>query len=107
MRLVRAREKCERLERELRKCPDFQLYLLSKSRKDRARMELVLMQIPSFKLWHLLMNSIVAIEDGVIEPSATDASHGFLAFTAHKLLVKMREVPVLRGISLLVASRRR
>jgi hypothetical protein len=27
--------------------------LLSKSRKDRARMERVLMQIPSFKLWHL------------------------------------------------------
>jgi hypothetical protein len=54
MRLVRAREKCERLEGELRKCPDFQLYLLSKSRKDRARMELMLMQIPSFKLWHLL-----------------------------------------------------
>jgi hypothetical protein len=36
MRLVRAREKCERLERELRKCPDFQLYLLSKARKDRV-----------------------------------------------------------------------
>jgi len=63
MRLVRAREKCEQLERELRKCPDFQLYLLSKSRKDRARMELVLMQIPNFKLWHLLNNSIVTIED--------------------------------------------
>jgi hypothetical protein len=26
MRLERARQKCERLERELRKCPDFQLY---------------------------------------------------------------------------------
>jgi hypothetical protein len=64
MRLVRAREKCELLERELRKCPDFQLYLLSKSRKDRARMELVLMQIPSFKVWHLLNNSIITIEDG-------------------------------------------
>jgi hypothetical protein len=44
MRLVRAREKCEQLERELCKCPDFQLYLFSKLRKDRARMELVLMQ---------------------------------------------------------------
>ena len=63
MRLVRARQKCERLERELRKCPDFQLYLLSKSRKDRNRMELMLMQIPSFKLWYLLMNPSITVDD--------------------------------------------
>jgi len=63
MRLVRARKKCERLERELRKCPDFQLYLLSKSRKDRNRMELMLMQIPSFKLWYLLMNPSITVDD--------------------------------------------
>lgn len=34
--LDRARAKCEQLERELRKSPDFQLYLFAKSRKNRA-----------------------------------------------------------------------
>jgi hypothetical protein len=69
MPLVHARTKCEQLERELRKCPDFQLYLLSKSRIERARMERVLMQIPSFRLWHYLMNSI-AIGEACTGPAA-------------------------------------
>jgi len=54
MPLVRVRAKSEQLERERRKSPDFQLHLLSKSRKDRARLEGVLIQIPIFKRWHLL-----------------------------------------------------
>jgi hypothetical protein len=69
MPLVHARAKCEHLERELRKSPDFQLYLLSRSRKDRVRMERVLMRIPGFKLWHELMNSI-AIGEVCTEPAA-------------------------------------
>jgi len=48
----------EQLERELRKCPDFQLYLITKTRDDRARMEHVMMENPAFKLWQLLTNSI-------------------------------------------------
>jgi hypothetical protein len=56
--LHRAQAKRERIERELKKCPDFQLYLLAKSRKDLARMERLLMQIPTFRLWRTLANSI-------------------------------------------------
>ena len=52
--LQRARAKLEQIERELKKSPDFQLYVIAKSRKDRARMRRVLMQIPHFKLWRLL-----------------------------------------------------
>jgi len=48
------REEREYLERQLKKSPDFHLYLLTRSRKDRARMEQVLMQIPAFRRWHLL-----------------------------------------------------
>jgi hypothetical protein len=69
MPLVRVRKRCEQLERELRKSADFQLYLLAKSPKDRARMERVLMQIPSFKLWRLLVNSI-ALGEVCTEPAA-------------------------------------
>ena len=50
----RARTKLEQIERELKKSPDFQLYVIAKSRKDRARMRRVLMQIPHFRLWRLL-----------------------------------------------------
>ena len=52
--LQRAEAKREQLERELRKCPDFQLYLLTKSRRGRERMESVLMEIPQFALWRTL-----------------------------------------------------
>jgi hypothetical protein len=56
--LERARAKCEQLERELGRSPDFQLYLLTKSRLDRARMESVLMEIPQFVLWRTLTRSV-------------------------------------------------
>ena len=56
--LDRAQAKREQIERELRKSPDFQLYLVATSRKDQARMECLLMEIPAFKLWRTLTNSI-------------------------------------------------
>jgi hypothetical protein len=56
--LQRAQAKCEQLERELRRSPDFQLYLLTKSRLDQARMESVLMEIPQFALWRALIKSV-------------------------------------------------
>jgi hypothetical protein len=52
-----ARGEGEQLERELRRSPDFQLYLLTKSRRDRARMESVLMKIPQFALWRMMTKS--------------------------------------------------
>jgi hypothetical protein len=55
--IKRARAMREQIGRELRKSPDFQLYLIAKSRKDRARMKRVLMQIPRFRLWHILTDS--------------------------------------------------
>src|SRR5262249_5483369 len=51
---MRVRAIFGQLERELRKSPDFRLYLLSKSLKDRARTERMMMQ-PSYR--HRLMNS--------------------------------------------------
>jgi hypothetical protein len=56
----RACAKQEELERELKKSPDFQLYLMTTSPKDRARMERLLLEVPTFRLWHLLTNSIKA-----------------------------------------------
>jgi hypothetical protein len=56
--LDRAQTKRDRLERELKKCPDFQLYLITEAPKDRARMERVLMKNPAFRLWRLLTDSI-------------------------------------------------
>jgi hypothetical protein len=56
--LQRAQAKCEQLECDLRRSPDFQLYLLTKSRPDRARMENTLMEIPQFMLWHTLTRSV-------------------------------------------------
>jgi hypothetical protein len=52
--LERAWTKLEQIERELKKSPDFQLYILAKSRKDRARMRRILMEIPQFRLWRAL-----------------------------------------------------
>jgi hypothetical protein len=54
----RALAKRDRLESRLKKCPDFQLYLLVKSPSDRARMKRLLMEIPSFRLWRALTHSI-------------------------------------------------
>jgi DNA-binding transcriptional MocR family regulator len=51
-------EKREELERELKKSPDFQLYLMTTSSKDRARMERLLLEVPIFRLWHRLTMSI-------------------------------------------------
>jgi hypothetical protein len=56
--LKRAQSKCEQLERELRRSPDFHLYLLTKSRLDQARMEGILMEIPQFALWRTLTKSV-------------------------------------------------
>jgi len=53
----RALAKCEELERELKRSPDFQLYLLTQSRSDRARMERLLIEIPMFALWLTLHRS--------------------------------------------------
>ena len=63
--LDRARAKCAELERELRKSPDFHLYMLTRSRNDRARMEQLLLQIPAFRFWHMLMKSVEGFEPGV------------------------------------------
>ena len=60
--LERAQAKCEQLERELRRSPDFHLYLLTKSLRDRARMESVLMDIPQFALWRTLTRSVESVE---------------------------------------------
>ena len=56
--LERARARREHIERELLKCPDFQLYLLTKAHDDRTRMERLLEQNPSFRLWRTLTESI-------------------------------------------------
>jgi hypothetical protein len=58
MPLHRVRARCEQLACELKKSPDFQLYLLAQSPHDRARMERLLLEIPAFRLWHKLSNSI-------------------------------------------------
>jgi hypothetical protein len=52
--LKRAQAKLEQIESQLRKCPDFQLYLLARSPIGRARMKRLLMEIPSFRLWYPL-----------------------------------------------------
>jgi len=49
--LERAHSKLEQIERELNKSPDFQLYIVARSGKDRARMRRVLMEIPHFRPW--------------------------------------------------------
>ena len=56
--LDRAIAKRDEVEFELKKCPDFQLYLITKSRRQRARMEHLLMEIPNFKLWYRLAVSV-------------------------------------------------
>jgi hypothetical protein len=56
--LDRARVRRDQLERELKKCPDFQLYLITEAPGDRAWMERLLMENPSFTLWRQLTNVI-------------------------------------------------
>jgi hypothetical protein len=60
MPLHRAKAKRAQVERELSKCPDFQLYLITKSVKDRTRMERLLMLNPNFRLWRALTSSIAS-----------------------------------------------
>jgi hypothetical protein len=56
--LDRARAKFVQIELELKKSPDFQLYLIAKSHSDRARMKHLLMEIPHFRLWRVLANAV-------------------------------------------------
>ena len=58
MPLGRAQAKLAEIERELKKQPDFQLYLISGHGPDGIRMERALLQIPLFKLWLTLSKSI-------------------------------------------------
>jgi hypothetical protein len=64
--LARARAKIEEIERELRKYPDFQLYLLAGSENDRRRMEAILIGIPGFGLWHKLRRCVALEPEGVV-----------------------------------------
>jgi hypothetical protein len=56
--LDRARAKLEDIERELKKYPDFHLYLLAKTGEEQSRMEALLIAIPAFDLWRKLQNSV-------------------------------------------------
>ena len=56
--LDRAQARREQLERKLKKSPDFQLYLITKTPNDQARMERLLMEDPGFRLWRVRTNSI-------------------------------------------------
>ena len=44
----------EETERELKKSPDFQLYMLAAVRHDRERMERLLEKLPAFRMWRRL-----------------------------------------------------
>jgi len=59
----RARAKRDQIEQDLKKCPDFQLYLLTKSPNDRMRMEQLLDHNPRFRLWRVLAGSIDRAKD--------------------------------------------
>jgi len=56
--LDRARAKLAQIERDLNKCPDFQLYLVTESPQKRARMKRMLMEIPKFRLWGMLADYV-------------------------------------------------
>ena len=56
--LANTQAKLDEIERELRKYPDFQLYLLSKTGLERASREQLLRGVPGFDLWLKLRNSI-------------------------------------------------
>jgi hypothetical protein len=61
--LARALAKLDEIERELKKLPDFHLYLLARTDKERARMEAILIRIPAFELWRKLRNSIALADE--------------------------------------------
>lgn len=56
--LARAQAKLKEIEHELRKRPDFRLYLLATREEDRTRMEAALLSVPSFALWNKLHKSV-------------------------------------------------
>jgi hypothetical protein len=56
--LARAQAKCEQLECELQKLPDFQHYLRMAGRAGRHRMERELMANPKFRMWSILKASM-------------------------------------------------
>ena len=80
--LDRVRAKCEQIEGELKKHPDFQLYLITETIKDRTRMKRLLMKIPNFRLWYLLTNAIAAFENSCT--AARIALHSRRHFGASK-----------------------
>jgi hypothetical protein len=84
--LHRAQEKCEELERELKKSPDFHLYLLTKSRKDRKRMERVLMTIPTFRLWRALKTTVVRPRSSHLPISISRSGAGAAMVGAHRVV---------------------
>jgi hypothetical protein len=55
-----ARIQCEEIEYELKKSPDFQLYMLTATRQDRERMERLLEKLPAFRMWRRLSQRIEA-----------------------------------------------
>jgi hypothetical protein len=72
--LDRARAKRDQIELELKKCPDFQLYLLTRSIDDRMRMEQLLDQNPRFRLWRVLAGSIGAVDERVLREESAEAA---------------------------------
>ena len=56
------------IEDELRKSPDFQLYMLTAARHDRERMERLLEKLPAFRMWRRLSQAV----DAPSQPIAID-----------------------------------
>jgi len=76
--LKRAQAKCEELERELRKCSDFRLYLTSRTPGDQARMEVLLKPLPGFVLWYDLTHSIALARRPQSHVSSASETQGLL-----------------------------
>ena len=72
--LTRAQAKLVEIERELGKYPDFQLYLIAKSRTDRARMERLLMKIPGFPLWRKLQTFVIIATASSLGPREAEGT---------------------------------
>jgi hypothetical protein len=64
--LESASAKRDQIERELKKCPDFQLYLLTSSLDDRMRMELLLDENPRFRQWRVLAGRVAGPVDQAV-----------------------------------------
>jgi hypothetical protein len=73
--LQRAKFRFKQLETELKKSPDFQLYLITKDRNERLRMERLLVEIPQFKLWHMLRSTIQQANRKMTTPRKQSAGH--------------------------------